>query len=76
MKVEPDRPELIVIRLAHLQLGHPIKDFARIEITKNFSLELQKERRMNRVAEIQQRVRPRQPIKQRSLRHSDATHSG
>src|SRR5438876_9033800 len=33
MKVEPDGPKLIVIRLAHLQLCHPIKTCARIEIT-------------------------------------------
>src|SRR6266516_270538 len=75
VNIEPDGPELIVIRLAHLQLGHPIKNFARIEVAENFSLELQEERRMNRVTEIQQRIWPGQPIKQSLFRHPDATHA-
>ena len=75
MKVEPDGPKLVVIRLAHLQLRHPIKNFARIEVAENFSLKLQEERRMNRVTEIQQSIWPGQPIKQSLFRHPDATHA-
>jgi len=56
-------------------MGHPIKDFARVEIAKEPALKLKKKWRMNRITEIEQRVRSRQPIKQRSLRHSDATHA-
>ena len=47
MNIQADRPEFVVIGLAHLQFRHPIKDFARIEITKNPALELQKQRRMD-----------------------------
>ncbi len=55
--IEPDRPKFVMMRLAHLHPGHPKKDFARVEIAKNSALELKEKRRMNRVAEIQQRIR-------------------
>src|ERR1700731_1411063 len=70
--VEPNRPELVMARLPHLDLGHPIKNFARIEITKNPALELQQERRMNRIAEVEQNVRSGQAFEQRLFRHPDA----
>jgi hypothetical protein len=74
MNVQANRPELVVIGLAHLQFRHPIKDFARIEITKNPALELQKERRMNGVTEIEQPTWSGQSIDQSTFRHTYATH--
>ena len=67
MDIEPDRPELVVMRLAQLHFRHPIKNFARIEIAKNPALEFEQKRRMNRVSEIEQNVRPGQPIAQFAL---------
>src|SRR5436190_9205503 len=48
------------MRLAHLHFRHPIKNFARVEIAKNSFLELEKERRMKRITEVEERVRPGQ----------------
>ena len=67
MDIEPDRPELVVMALAHLHFRHPIKDFARIEVAKNAALEFEQKRRMNRVGEIEQNVRPGQSIAQFAL---------
>src|ERR1700731_1282697 len=73
--IKPDRPELVVMRLAHLHLRHPEKDFARIEIAKNSPLELEKKWRMERIAQVEQSVRGGQTIEQFAARHSDASHS-
>src|SRR5206468_11352878 len=51
VNVEPDRPKFVMMRLTHLQLCHPIKNFTRIEIAKNPALELKEKRRMKRVTE-------------------------
>ena len=72
--VEPDRPEFVVMRLAHLHFRHPEKDFARIEIAKNPPFELQEKRRVEGVAQVEQRIRTRQTLAQFASRHSDATH--
>src|SRR5437773_3330779 len=42
--VECDRPELVVMALAEIKFRHPIKNFARIEITKNAPLEFEQKR--------------------------------
>ena len=60
--VEPDRPEFVVMRLAHFHFRHPIKDFARIEIAEDSLFELEEKRRMERIAQVQQRVRAGQSI--------------
>ena len=74
MHVEPDRPELVMMALAHLEFRHPIKDLARIEIAENAPLELEQKRRMKRVGEIEENVRRGEPVAQLALRDSDATH--
>src|SRR6266403_2084957 len=56
VNVKTDCPEFIVVRLAHLQLCHPIKNFTRIEVAENAAFELQKKWRMNRITQIEQRV--------------------
>src|SRR5204863_9279631 len=76
INVKPNRPEFVMVRLPHLHLGHPIEDFARIEIAKNAPLELQKTWRVNRVTEIEQHIWSSQPIEQISFRYSDAIHPG
>jgi hypothetical protein len=70
--IETDRPKFVVRRLTQLHLGHPVKNFARVQIAKDASLKLQKKWRMNRVTEIQQRIWSSQSIEQRWLRHSYA----
>ena len=75
MNIEPDRPELVVMRLAQLHLRHPEKNFAWIEIAKNPPLELEKEWRMERVAQIEESIRAGEPIEQLATRHSHAAHS-
>ena len=75
MDIEADRPELVVMGLAHFHSRHPEEDFARIEIAKNSPLELQEERRVKRIAQVEQRVRARQTLVQFAPRHSDAAHS-
>jgi hypothetical protein len=45
--VKPYRPKFVVRRLAQLHFGHPIKNFAGIQIAKDASLKLQKKWRMN-----------------------------
>ena len=60
--------------LPHLQFRHPIKNFARIEIAKNAALEFKQKRRMNRVTEIEQRVRSCESIAQLTTTHSHAAH--
>ena len=56
MNVKTDCPEFIVVGLAHLQLRHPIKNFAWIEVAENAAFELQKKWRMNGITQIEQRV--------------------
>src|SRR6516162_5019208 len=72
MYVESDRPEFVMVRLPDLHLCHPIKDFARIEITKNASLKFQQQRRMNRIREIEQDVGPGDALEQLAFGNSDA----
>jgi hypothetical protein len=60
--------------LAHLHFRHPKKDFARIEVAKNSPLELGKERRMDRVTEIEQGGRAGQPVEQFLPGKPDASH--
>src|SRR6202030_1999744 len=60
-------------QLPELHLGHPKHDLARIKIAEQAALKLQKQRRMNRITEIQDRVRPGETIKQLAFRHSNAT---
>ena len=74
MNVEADRPELVVMRLAHFHFRHPVKNFARIEIAEDPALELRKKRRMDRVTEIEQRVWSPESIEQIPFRHSDTNH--
>ena len=62
------------MRLPHLHLGHPEKDFARIEITKNSPLELEKEWRVERIAQVEQDIRAGETLEQLAPRHSDAAH--
>jgi hypothetical protein len=54
----------MVIRLAHFHLRHPIEDFAWIEVAKDSAFELQKQGRVKRVTEIEQRIRAGQPLPQ------------
>src|SRR5436853_7742649 len=63
------------MRLTHLHFRHPEKNFARIEIAENPSLELEKKWRMERVAQIEESIRAGEPIEQLATRHSDAAHS-
>jgi hypothetical protein len=63
-----------MMRLAHLHPGHPIKNFARVEIAKEPALKLKKKWRMNRITEIEQRVWSGQSFEQTPLRHADALH--
>ena len=67
VNVKADRPEFVLERLAHLQLGHPIKNFAWIEVAENAAFELQKKWRMNRITEIEQRVWSGQSFEQSQL---------
>ena len=62
------------MRLAHFHSRHPVKDLARVEVAKNPALKLEEKGRMQRVAEIQQRVRARQTLEQFRSRDSDAFH--
>src|SRR6266404_5351532 len=62
--VQPDRPELVMMRLAHFHLRHPIKNFARIEIAKQPVFELEQEGRMNGITEIEQHVWPGETLEQ------------
>src|SRR6266404_99421 len=61
-------------RLPHLHLGHPIKDFARIEITKNAAFELEQEGWMNRITEIQERICTSQSVQQIVSADSETAH--
>jgi len=61
-RVEPDRPKFVVMRLAHFHFRHPIKDFARIEIAEDSLFELEEKRGMERIAQVQERVRAGQSI--------------
>ena len=72
MNVESDRPEFVMVRLPHLHLRHPIKDFARVEIAKNAPLKFQQQRRMNRIREIEQNIRSTEALEQLAFRNSDA----
>ena len=53
MKIEADRPELVMIALTEVELRHPIENFARVEIAEDASLKLEQEWRMQRISEIQ-----------------------
>ena len=75
MDIQSDRPEFVVMGLAHLQLRHPIKNFAWIEVTKNPALKIQQKRRVDRIAKVEQGIRSRQSIEQFAPRHSDWTNS-
>jgi hypothetical protein len=72
--IQPDRPKFVVLGLAHLQLCHPIKDFARVEIAKNSPIKLQKKWRMNRIAQIEQHIRPGEASQKSATGHADAFH--
>src|SRR5438309_823408 len=63
-----------MMRLAHFHFRHPIKDLARIEVAENPTLELEEERRMQRIAEIEQDVRTGQPVEQFLSRKADESH--
>ncbi len=66
--------EFVMMGLAHLQFRHPIEDFARIEIAEDSPFKLEQKRRVNRVTQIEQRIRPGQAIAQLGEGHSHATH--
>src|SRR5215475_15650316 len=72
MNIESDRPKFVMVRLPHLHLGHPIKNFARIEITKDASLKFQQQRRMNRIRQIEQDIGSAEPLEQLAFGNSDA----
>src|SRR6266481_1572381 len=72
MNIESDRPELVMVRLPHFHLRHPIKNFARVEIAKNASLKFQQQRRVNRIGEIEQDARSAETLEQLAFGNSDA----
>src|SRR3954453_18433156 len=72
MHIEADRPEFMMRGLTKLEFCHPIKDLARVEIAQNPPLKLLKKRRMNRVTQIEQDVRPGQPTQKRFPRQTNA----
>ena len=72
--IKPDRPELVMIRLAHLQLASSSKKSRSDRDRRKSCARMQQKRRMNRVTQIQQRVRSGQAIKQFAFRDSDAMH--
>ena len=63
-----------MIRLAHFHLCHPVKNFTRVEVAKDSAFELQEERRVNRVTEIQQRIWAGQPFAQIGFWEAKAPH--
>src|SRR5438067_8565910 len=63
-----------MMRLAHFHFRHPIKDLARIEVAEDSALELEEERRMQRIAEIEQAVWSGQPVEQFLPRKPDESH--
>src|SRR5205823_14448120 len=73
-RIESDRPELMMGRLPHLELRHPIKNLAWIQITKFTVFKLKQERRMNRITEIEQDVRSGQTVTQSFSGYPDAIH--
>src|SRR5262249_37078349 len=70
--VQPNRPELVMGRLAHFHPRHPINNFARIEVAEYSALEFQKQRWMQGVTQVEQRVWPSKSIEQFAFRHSNA----
>jgi hypothetical protein len=50
MDIEPDRPEFVVMGLAHLHFRHPVKDFAGIEVAKNPAIKIEEKRRVEGIA--------------------------
>ena len=65
--VEADGPELVVKGLAHLHAGHPERDFAGVEVAEQPPLKAQQERRMDRIAQVEQRVRTGEAVFQLGL---------
>src|SRR6266436_253255 len=61
-----------MVRLPHLQLRHPIKNFAGVEVAEDSPLKLQKKWRMNRIAQIKQDIWSSQAIEQPPFRHPHA----
>src|SRR6266516_6463701 len=47
VNVETNRPEFVMVRLPHLDLSHPVKDFAGIKVAKNSAFEPEQKRRMD-----------------------------
>jgi hypothetical protein len=72
--IEPDRPEFVVMRLAHLHFRHPEKNLAGIEIAENPLLEFQEKWRVKRIAEIQQDVWTGQPLTKLAPGHTQTAH--
>src|SRR5215469_4182842 len=72
MDIESDRPKLVMIRLPHFHLRHPIENFARVEIAKNASFKFQQQRRMNRIREIEQNIGSAETVEQLAFGNSDA----
>ncbi len=52
----------MVERLAHLDAGHPERNFARVEVAEEPPLETQQQRRMDRVTQVEQHVRTSKPV--------------
>src|SRR4029077_4049424 len=72
MNIESDRPELVMVRLPHFHLRHPIKNFARVEIAKNASLKFLQQRRMNRIREIEQDIGSAEALEKLAFGNSEA----
>src|SRR5881392_2415235 len=54
--VQANRPKFMMMWLAHLQLSHPVENFAWVEIAENASVELEEKWRVNRITQIEQCV--------------------
>src|SRR5262249_41831573 len=72
MHIKSDRPKLVMVRLPHFHLRHPIKNFARVEIAENAPLKFQQQRRMNGVRQIEQDIRSAEALEELAFGNSDA----